>query len=84
MTHELCGGTGRLPLRQTCPDCGGEGIKLTAEEDAFELCRTCFGAGVLPIENKQALMRNIIVDMNDKVNDIKEKVDEIKAAVDLL
>lgn len=79
---EACGGTGRLPLKETCPDCGGDQVVLV--DDEFVICSTCYGAGVLPIEGIVPLMMKSVSDINDKVNDIKEKVDEIKAVVDNL
>lgn len=33
---------------RVCPDCNGEGDRMTAEFGVFERCGTCDGAGTLP------------------------------------
>ncbi len=75
VVHALCGGTGRLPLRQTCPTCGGEG--LVPNEDAFDVCPTCFGAGVIPVERLDSLVFKWIKDTQNKVDDVMNKCNDV-------
>lgn len=87
--HELCEGTGRLPIKAQCPTCEGDTVLLDLETGIWSMCPTCFGQGYLPIEAGSAFSLQAIADNKDaiadslnKLNDVKQKVDEIKTVVD--
>jgi hypothetical protein len=75
MVCTACGGTGRLPMRQTCPDCNGLGIVDIGE--GFSVCMTCYSAGVIPFEGIRAFILKALFECKDRTNDLEDKLDDV-------
>lgn len=64
-----------MPIKEKCPICLGGGYV------GDDVCTTCFGGGLIPINGMIPEILKKLDDIEDKVNDVMNKCNDILEAI---